>query len=870
MKVNNVTCINLNKSKVEENELCTKIKNNEKYYKESNNFEKDENKNKSKLNRRTSNEDIRDKKKKTKLIKVNKENEVYDNIEISKKNNVNEKKETDNGIIKNKRMSIDVNTVEKNIEKIENSIKKLDEIEKKLIDDINECDKYIEFYDKSKSLLDSKDFKSDVGREEEINEIRTILKRCSTNSESEGIFLTGPSGQGKTYSIFYIINEIEKEKKQKKKEKIEYYKNIDSSYFYVSCSNSEKPYDIFVDILQQITNKDKKHIFNNVKQKYHLNGLEEVKKLFINYTSKLSNLKIVIVDELDFIALKNVRMELRAKIQSKNYNEDVVKALYECIQNSKCKIILVGIANSLDLIKDYTHIKINQIIYKPYNEKQFMSIIRNKLNTLENEFVNKIFKGVSLNIHVRQISNRNGDIRSCFDAILRVFSDKKSDLDERKKNLIKLKEEILMNKIFNKQEKRNLCLLLNNQKDDKKKNESIFTDQKSSREEINELELSTNKRSNFKKREKDDKSLLSRASKKSKMENNNTNESNIYNEDTNDTFFLEKNETPLLNNRGYKMENKFNNDTQNLKFTDLKNENTFGYETLRKEVIKIQNNNETLSEILIRKNFNANDNESFYDYSQYTPKQYYESPFKVLYKNETDNKIHSFRDKDDILNNINVEKLESFDKIIENQIKNIESKYEEFLSTSNNNTVMISDIKKITDKMPLEEHKDILFKIKSLPLIQKICLYASCNVVNNTHLNLNEESQEDLLKNEIKNIEITYSDIQRCFRDVCNQLSETSYIKDILEGNSIEQAIEHFEELGILINSKKNQKNKEKNIKIPKGLTPRFANKKNNKNFSSQSKLNSIYYFNLPVCVIKQTLREISSILSSLDGNANF
>ncbi|CRH00637.1 conserved Plasmodium protein, unknown function [Plasmodium relictum] len=870
MKINNVTCINLNKNKMKENELCKKIKNNKMYCNESNNSEKAENKNRSKLNLRTSNDDIKDKRKHTKLIKVNKEaNEANDNLEISKKYKIDEQKLNENGIIKNKEIPIDTKIIEKNIEKIENAMKKLDEIEKKLIDDIYDCDKYIEFYDKSKSLLDSKDFDSDVGREEEINEIRTILKKCSNNFKSDGIFLTGPSGQGKTYSIFYIINEIEKEKKQKKKEKMEHYKNIDSSYFYVSCSNSEKPYDIFVDILQQILNKDRKSILNNIKQKYNLNGLEEVKKLFINYTSKLNNLKIVIVDELDFIAVKNVRMELRAKTHNKNYNEDVVKVLFECSQNTKCKIILVGIANSLDLIKDYTHLKINQIIYKPYNEKQFMNIIKNKLNSLEDEFVNKIFKGVSLNIHVRQISNRNGDIRSCFDAILRVFSDKRSDLEERKRNLIKLKEEILMNKIFNNQEKRNLCLLLNNQcKDDKKK--EFTNDQKSSRENNNDIELSTNKRANSKKREKDDKDSLSRTNKKLKMGSNNANETNIYNEDISDTFFLEKNETPLLHNRDYNMESKFSKDAQKLKFTDLKNENTFGYETLKKEIIKIQNNNETLSEILIRKNFNANGNESLYNYSQYTPKQYYESPFKVLYKNEDDSNILYFRDKEDILNNINVEKLESFDLIIDNQIKSIENKYENFLSMPNNNTVMISDIKKITDKIPLEEHKDILFKIQSLPLIQKICLYASCNVINDTHLNLDDEDQEDISKNEIKkNIEITYYDIKKCFRAICSQLSETSCIKDILEGNTIDQAIEHFEELGILTNTKKNQKVKEKSIKIPKGLTPRFANKKNN-NFSSQNKLNSVYYFNLPVCVIKQTLKEISSILSSLDKSVNF
>ncbi|EUD68152.1 hypothetical protein C922_01170 [Plasmodium inui San Antonio 1] len=845
----------------------------------------EENKNRAKSGAKLNDAKEKGHKKITTLVQMRKED--------TNTKETNKKKINPNGITKREGNSIDATKVEQNIIKIEKSMNKLEEIEKKISNDINECNKYIEFYEKAKTLLDSKDFDSDVGREAEIEEIKKILKRCSKNVDGEGIFLTGPSGQGKTYSIFYIIKEIEKEKemnqnaedKKKKKENtpMENYKNIDASYFYVSCSNSQKPYDIFVDILQQIIKKDKKSILSNVKHKYNLNGLEEVKKVFINYTSKLRNLKIVIVDELDFIATKNVRVELKTKNVNKNFNEDVVKNLFECVQTTNSKIILVGIANSLDLIKDYRHMKINQIIYKPYSEKQFMSIVRNKLNTLEEEFVSKIFKGVSLNIHVRQISNRNGDIRSCFDAILRVFSDKKSDLDERKKNLTKLKEEVMMNKIFSRQEKRNLFLLLADQEDDhstdalnRNENEYNKTEQPDVETHQKGKRKATNEKADHENDTYCENSQTHRTIKKQKIHVKKT--SNLKNQSSSDEpeddFFLEQDVTPLPNLRDFELANNFSDKARNLKFTDQKNEFSIGYETLKKEVIKIQNNNETLSEILIRKNFNANDNDSFYDFSQCTPKRCYESPFKVLYKNDIDSQVPHFKDKKEVLQNINIDKLQSFDLIVDNQIKSIEKKYHDFADTANNNAVMISDIKKITDKIPLEEHKDILFKIKSLPLIQKIYLYASCNVVNYAHLNSDDEEDQCQEKKQSPNqfIEITYADIQRGFRSLCSNLSETSYIRDILEGNTIDQAIEHFEELGILTNCKKNQKIKERKsvIKVPKGLTPRFANMKNNKNFSSQNKMNTVYYFNLPVCVIKQTLKEISSILSSFDGSSQF
>ncbi|ANQ08735.1 Uncharacterized protein PCOAH_00031470 [Plasmodium coatneyi] len=849
------------------------------------NSKEEENRSRAKSGAKLNNAKKKEHKRGTTLVQMRKEE--TDNKQV------NEKKMNPKGIAKGEGNPIDATKVEENIKKIEKSMNKLEEIEKKISDDINECNKYIEVYEKAKTLLDSKDFDSDVGREAEIEEIKKILKRCSENVDGEGIFLTGPSGQGKTYSIFYIIKEIEKEKeknqkaedKKKKKGKentpMHCYKNIDASYFYVSCSNSQKPYDIFVDILQQIIKKDKKSILSDVKQRYNLNGLEEVKKVFINYTSKLTNLKIVIVDELDFIATKNVRVEMKTKNVHKNFNEDVVKNLFECVQTENSKIILVGIANSLDLIKDYKHMKINQIIYKPYNEKQFMSIVRNKLNTLEEEFVTKIFKGVSLNIHVRQISNRNGDIRSCFDAILRVFSDKKSDLDERKRNLTKLKEEVMMNIIFSRQEKRNLLLLLADQEEDH--STDAYNGDESEYTQSEQPDVETHKRGKRKatnEKEDQENSAYSQNSrthgiiKKQKVHVGNTSNSNYQSrsDQQEDNFFLEQNVTPLPNLYQFELANKFSDKAKNLKFTDQKNEFSIGYETLKKEVIKIQNNNETLSEILIRKNFNANDNVSFYSFSQCTPKRCYESPFKVLYKNDIDSEMPHFKDKKEVLQNINVDKLQSFDIIVDNQIKSIEKKYHDFVDTAKDNTVMISDIKKITDKIPLEEHKDILFKIKSLPLIQKFYLYASCNVVNDTHLNSEDEENNCEEKKQSTNqfIEITYADIQRGFRSLCSNLSETSYIRDILEGNTIDQAIEHFEELGILTNCRKNQKMKERKsvVKVPKGLTPRFANMKNNKNFSSHSKMNTVYYFNLPVCVIKQTLKEISSILSSFDRSA--
>ncbi|SOV74280.1 conserved Plasmodium protein, unknown function [Plasmodium sp. gorilla clade G3] len=972
MKVKNTSCIRTNKSNGDEKKSDNKGKDiiekdeklKEKFFKldytkgdiYTNEEREDEQEMNNKMNDKT-------KKKDTNLIKINKKDYDYNkeenkNVDVQSVECKNVQNINNDHTIKGRNINtvnvpyIDNKTIESNIEKIENSMKKLNEIEENIMKDIKECDTFIEFYDKSKTLLDSKDFNSDVGREEEIDQIRKILMRCSNKLQGEGIFLTGPSGQGKTYSIFYIINEIviEKEKKKTKNHNknnnsnnnkkndinksiqnnnkrnnnivnrnetqnvkvADIYEHIDSSYFYVSCSNCEKPYDIFVDILQQIMKKDKKDILSNIKEKYHLNGLEEVKKLFINYTSKLNNLKIIIVDELDFIATRNVRLELKTKSQNRNQNEDVVKALFECVQHSKSKIILIGIANSLDLIKDYNHIKINRIIYKPYNEKQFMNIIKNKLDALEEELVNKLFKGVSLNVHVRQISNRNGDIRSCFDAILRVFSEKIIDLEERKKNLIKLKEEIMMNQIFNKQEKRNLYLLLNDEnivKDINRRRNHASSEQDNKN---NDLETCRKKRGAnhfdqdlpYNEKEKENvndhkyynnyNASPNNTRKKTKINKqiNIEDSSNIYldnnylkNDTTIDNFFIEENITPLPNLKDYTNDHEFYNQGKYLKFTDMKYESSFGYETLRKEVIKIQNNNETLSEILIRKHFPTNnknknnecdsdDNESFCTFGEYTPKQYYESPFKVLYKNYTKNEMHHFEDKQEILNNIDIDKLLAFDVIINNQIQNIQHKYNTYASSNNNNNnaVMITDIKKITDKIPLEEHKDILSKIKSLPLIQKLCLYASCNVVNDTHLNNYEDEEHgELIKNKIQNIEITYTDIQKGFRNLCSNLSETNYIKDILEGNTMDQSIEHFEELGILINSKKNQKIKEKkNIKVPKGLTPRFANLKNNKNFSSQNKLNAIYYFNLPVSVIKQTLKEISSILSSLDRNANF
>lgn len=758
---------------------------------------------------------------------------------------------------------------QRSLKKIEDSTHKLDDIEKKLDSEIEECKKFISMYDKSKALLDSKDFSSSVGREEEIAEIQKIFRRCSANNKSEGIFLTGPSGQGKTYSIFNIIHEIEREKetekaqkKTKKKQKEEtqtelFYRNIDDSYYYVSCSNCDKPYDIFVDIIQQLMNKDKRTILSTIKQKYNVNGLDEVKKVFINYTSKLNNLKIVIVDELDFIAVKNVRVELRTKTQNKSNSEDVIKCLFECVQHEKCKIILVGIANSFDLLKDYTHLKINQITYKPYTEKQFMNIIKNKLNSLEDEFVQKLFKGVSLNIHVRQIANRNGDIRACFDAILRVLSEKTTDLIDREKSLCKLKEEIIVNKIFNEHEKRNLVILGSTPKKD-------LSPTKRKRNKIDSEDISSNSRNN---------------GKKVKLKNNDSEAEDLieqnYTTDTNasscsDNFRIGENESTLtpqsfLTNP---KEQPGMTKMDGITFTNLTYKNAFNCERLKKESMKLKKE-ESLNDAQIKNDFenigNDSESSSYFNSSDANAiLENYQSPFKVLYN------TNSEEVEPDFSQNLDLEKLESsLNEIVENQVKNMEKKFSDLVTGVSNNAVLISDFKKITDKMPLEEHKDILMKIKSLPLIQKIYLYASCNVVKAEHDCEEEEEgeeEQDEQSKEAPNIEITYADIQKSFRVLCSQLSECAQIKDILEGGTIDQAIEHFEELGILSNTKRG---KEKNVKMSKGLTPRFGTKRNTISFTNQNKINTVYNFNLPIKVVRHTLKEISSILAAFEGSSN-
>lgn len=797
-----------------------------------------------------------------------------------------------------KREELDDNDIfQRSIKKIEYSTNKLDEIEKKLDDQIEECNRFISIYDKSKSLLDSKDFSSSVGREEEISEIRNIFQRCSMNNKTEGIFLTGPSGQGKTYSIFNIIYEIEKEKdkekllkktkkKQKEKEETqkEFYKNIDASYYYVSCSNCDKPYDIFVDIIQQIMNKDKRTILNTIKQKYNVNGLDEVKKIFINYTSKLNNLRIVIVDEMDFIAVKNARVELRTKTQNKTNSDDVIKCLFECVQHDKCKIILVGIANSFDLLKDYTHLKINQITYKPYTEKQFMSIIKNKLNSLEEELVQKLFKGVSLNIHVRQIANRNGDIRACFDAILRVLSEKTTDLLDRKKSLCKLKEEIVVNKIFNEHEKRNLAILCYTPK--KETNLMKRKRNKTDTEEISPDNKRNGKRTKMKNTDNEMDDIINKSY---------TTETNA--SSCSENFHMGDNESTVtpqsfLPNT---QEQKFSKNVQGLTFTNLKYRDAFDYERLKKESMKLKNDEETMGgNVLIKKDF-ENSEEKDSEYSFYSNDNdandivaNYQSPFKVLYQNSENQQNENNEkqkgkekgkrkelydvgkeEKQFSLGDMDLKKLHvSLDEIVDNQLKSLESKYNDLVNgTNNNNAVLISDFKKITDKMPLEEHKDILLKIKSLPLIQKIYLYASCNVVKAEHdyEEEGEEEEQEEQGKDVPNIEITYADIQKSFRVLCSQLSECAQIKDILEGGTIDQAIEHFEELGILTNTKKG---KEKNIKMSKSLTPRFATKRNTINFTNQNKINTVYNFNLPIKVVRHTLKEISSILAAFEGSS--
>uniref|UniRef100_A0A1B6CXR5 Cell division control protein n=1 Tax=Clastoptera arizonana TaxID=38151 RepID=A0A1B6CXR5_9HEMI len=244
-------------------------------------------------------------------------------------------------------------------------------------------DKINAFHEAQKALHSSSPI-SLPGREDKLSMLKEYLTRHLNNKTSGTLYVSGPPGTGKTVCLNSAIgdNEIKKG-----------YKVI-----YVNCTSMKSSSTIYLRVCEELGIKCKGH-----SEKTTLRAIE-------NHLTSTQRSILLVLDELD---------QLSSRSQS------VLYSVFEWPSLSNSRLVLVGIANALDLtdrvlprLRAHLQLQPELLHFEPYNRQQIVDIIADRLKQAG---VNEVFPASALQLLAGKIAAVSGDIRRALDISRRVI-----------------------------------------------------------------------------------------------------------------------------------------------------------------------------------------------------------------------------------------------------------------------------------------------------------------------------------------------------------------------------------------------------------------------------------------------------------------
>ncbi|XP_008544810.1 cell division control protein 6 homolog [Microplitis demolitor] len=252
---------------------------------------------------------------------------------------------------------------------------------------------FAEKYQNARKALHSSVPESLPGREPELLELRNYIKQHLNNESSGSLYISGPPGTGKTASLSKIMMQPE----------------FKSSFkiIYVNCTSIKSAGTIYTKILQELNIPAPR--------------AEKASKAAIEkYLRSSHKMVLLVLDEID---------QLESKRQS------VLYSVFEWPSIANSKLLLVGIANALDLtdrilprLQARCELKPKLMHFAPYTKEQIVNIIAERLKEAN---VADVFTGIAMQMLAAKVAAISGDVRRALDLSRRVV-----ELAETQKNSV--------------------------------------------------------------------------------------------------------------------------------------------------------------------------------------------------------------------------------------------------------------------------------------------------------------------------------------------------------------------------------------------------------------------------------------------------
>ncbi|XP_006924741.1 cell division control protein 6 homolog isoform X1 [Pteropus alecto] len=231
-------------------------------------------------------------------------------------------------------------------------------------------------------------------REKEMDVIRNFLREHICGKKAGSLYLSGAPGTGKTACLSRILQDLKK--------KLKGFKTI-----MLNCMSLRSAQAVFPAIAQEICQEGVSRPA----------GKDMMKKLENHLTAEKGPMIVLVLDEMD-------------QLDSKG--QDVLYTLFEWPWLSKSRLVLIGIANTLDLtdrilprLQAREKYKPQLLNFPPYTKNQIATILQDRLNQASRD---QILDNAAIQFCARKVSAVSGDVRKALDVCRRAIEIVESDV----------------------------------------------------------------------------------------------------------------------------------------------------------------------------------------------------------------------------------------------------------------------------------------------------------------------------------------------------------------------------------------------------------------------------------------------------------
>lgn len=234
-----------------------------------------------------------------------------------------------------------------------------------------------------------------IGREKERAELSSFIENGMKSRKGGCIYVSGPPGTGKSATIEEVCRDL----------------NVTSvvKTAHVNCVSMRVARDIYGKLVESLC--DESDVFS-------MSETEKLKSMFVP-AKKSADLYLVTLDEIDHLLTAD---------------PEVLYTLFEWSLHSKSHLLLIGIANALDLTDRFlprlkaSNLKPILLPFLPYSAAQIANVITTRLRSLlsdcdtdsSGDYV-PFVQPAAVQLCAKKVASQTGDLRKAFDLVKRAI-----------------------------------------------------------------------------------------------------------------------------------------------------------------------------------------------------------------------------------------------------------------------------------------------------------------------------------------------------------------------------------------------------------------------------------------------------------------